>query len=139
VVVALVAASVATFGSAITPSRGGVRATAPRPHNVKLLINGKRWHLDTLNGGDNYIDIRARKLRVEARWQTDARGTGYYVLISTSEPVSKDLARCSSGTSCLVPKRVPIAFNQEMTLTVKVLKRPSDMVAAAFKACLNGI
>ncbi len=118
-----------------------VRSAAPeiiRPHALKLLINGKRWPLESLTGADNYVGIPAGKLRVEARWTSDARGTGYYVKISMGEPLARELVRCTRGTTCVVPTRVPIKVNQEVTFTVKVLKTRGDRVVAGFRACLDG-
>src|ERR1041385_3238551 len=106
-VLALAAASFAALTAAVAPSDGGPLARrAARPHNLKLLINGKRLAITPLtSSADNYVGTPAGKLRVEARWTTDARGTGYYIVISTTEPLLKEWARCSTGTSCLVSKR----------------------------------
>jgi hypothetical protein len=137
---ALPGALVVTIALAVTPSAHpfGSGGEVSRPHALKLLINGKNWPLNTLNGSDDYLPIRAGRLRVQARWRTDARGTGYYVLISSTEPVNRNYARCFTGTSCLVPRRVPISVNQEMTLTVKVLTTNRNRLVAGFKACLIG-
>ncbi len=115
-----------------------VSPSALRPHALKLLLNGKRWPLELLSGPDNYVGIPSGKLRVEARWQTDARGTGYYVQIATGEPLVRELARCSRGTSCVVPKTVPITKSQELTFTVKVVKTRGNKVVAGYRACLDG-
>jgi hypothetical protein len=119
-----------------TPSRGEPLSATARPHAIKLLINGKSWPLDLLTGGDAYDPVRARTLRVEARWTPNARGTGYYVVVSTAEPLAKVLARCTTGTSCLVPKRLSILVGQEMTLNVKVIRASTKKVVTAYKACI---
>jgi hypothetical protein len=142
-VLALVGALSLTLALAITPS-GQSRAaptvspTTLRPHAIKLILNGKRWPLESLTGSDTYLGIRAGKLRVEARWQTNARGTGYYVQIANGVPLGRELVRCSKGTSCVVPNGVLILPNHELTLTVKVLRTRGNKVVAAYKACLDG-
>jgi hypothetical protein len=103
------------------------------------LFNGKRLPITPLMGGtDNYVNIRTGRLRVEARWTTNARGTGYRVQISTTEPQARDYASCSTGTSCLVGIRVPIVVGQEMSWSVKILKTRTNKVVAGFKVCLVG-
>jgi hypothetical protein len=156
---ALVAATFLAVAPAITTSRGeplvagtqrqpGAHVTAGktstvwparlRPHALKLLINGRRWPLTPLNGGDDYSDIRAGRLRVEARWLTDARGTGYHVAVSTTEPFNRVYRRCFTGTSCLVVGKLRIRVNQEMSVTVRVLRTGSNKLVEGFKACLDG-
>lgn len=109
----------------------------PRPRAVKLLINGKRLPITPLEStADDYIDIPAGKLRVEAVWTTDARGTGYQVAISNSQPPVDE--RCSSGTSCLVPAKVPILIGQEMTWVVKILTTRGQKLVTGFRVCLAG-
>ncbi len=115
-----------------------VSPSALRPHALKLLLNGKRWPLEALTGSDTYVGIHSGNLRVEARWQTDARGTGHFVQIGIGEPLVRELARCSRGTSCVVPKRVLILKSQELTLTVRVRTTRGNRVVAAYKACLDG-
>jgi hypothetical protein len=136
----LAAASFVAFAPAVTPVRGepfGVGVD--RPHDLKLLINGKRLAITPLKATtDNYVPIRAGRLRVEARWTTNARGTGYRVQISTTEPQARDYASCSTGTSCLVGIRVPILVGQEMSWSVKILKTRTNGLAAGFKVCLVG-
>ena len=136
---ALVAGAFLTLAPAVTTSLGeplGLRTE--RPHALKVLINGKRWALTPLNGSDTYANIRAARLRVEARWLTDARGTGYYVAISTTEPLKRVYARCFAGTSCLVANKLRIRANQEMSVVVRILKTRSNKLVAGFKVCLNG-
>ena len=73
-----------------------VWAAPPRPHALKLLINGERYKTTPLVGGaDEYVAVPAGKLRVEAKWATDARGTGYQVVIAVGDRV---YATCSAGT-----------------------------------------
>jgi hypothetical protein len=111
-----------------------VWAAPPRPHALKLLVNGKNPPTTPLDG-DDYNDIPAGKLQVEARWTTDARDTGYYLTISIGDRV---YARCSTGTSCLVPAKVAILVDQEISWTVKLLTTRGDKVVTGFKVCLDG-
>jgi len=114
-------------------------AQSTRPHNIKVLINGKRFAIAALVGGaDNYLPINAGRLRVEARWQGNARGSGYYVVISTTEPQRRDYKTCSVGTSCLVSQKAQILAGQEMTWTVRIIKTQGKRLAAGFKVCLVG-
>jgi len=114
-------------------------AASTRPHNIKVLINGKRFAIAALVGGaDNYLPINAGRLRVEARWQGNARGSGYYVVISTTEPQRRDYKTCSAGTSCLVSQKAQILAGQEMTWTVRIIKTQGKRLAAGFKVCLVG-
>jgi hypothetical protein len=110
----------------------------PRPDDFKLLINGKNMPLVPLDGVDDYLDTPVGKLQVEARWTTDTKGTGYYVVVSTGEPEKRDHATCTTGTSCLVPTKVPIEDGQEMTWEVRVMTTRGDKVAAALRVCLVG-
>jgi len=141
--VALLALAGASFGAlapAVAPSQGEPLARgALRPHNLKLLINGKRLAITPLTSNtDNYVGTPAGKLKVQARWTTDARGTGYYVVISTTEPLLKEWARCSTGTSCLVNKRVPLLVSQEMSWSVTIRKARGNALVSGFKVCLAG-
>ena len=125
------------------PSRRAPGCDADGPvdtaHNIKVLINGKRFAIAALVGGaDNYLPINAGRLRVEARWQGNARGSGYYVVISTTEPQRRDYKTCSAGTSCLVSQKAQILAGQEMTWTVRIIKTQGKRLAAGFKVCLVG-
>jgi hypothetical protein len=74
-------------------------------------------------------------MQAEARWATDARGTGYYVTVSIGDRL---YARCSTGTSCPVVKKVPLPVDQEVSWTVKMLTTRGDKVVGGFKVCLAG-
>ena len=84
------------------------------------------------------IDRPEPKVEVEARWTTEASGTGYYVVVSTAEPEKHDYATCRSGTSCLVPTKVPLVPEQTMSWPVTVKTTRGDKVASAFRVCLIG-
>jgi hypothetical protein len=120
---------------AVAPSQAKPQSTSARPHALKMLINGKRWPLEALTT-DKYRPIKAGTLRVEARWLTNARGTGYHVAILLGDTLSRTLVRCKSGTSCVVPGGVKLPVGQEMTLQVKILKTSSNRVVTGYKACL---
>jgi len=122
---------------ATAPSRGETLSTTARPHNVKLFINGNRQPL-LATGADEYKPFRARTLNVEARWTTNARGSGHYVVVTQGEPLGRTLARCTTGTSCKVRTPLPLAVGQEMTLSVKVLKKSNGRIVTTAKACLVG-
>jgi hypothetical protein len=148
--VALAPAVTPSDGALLAPgadSRGtsALRSTAargvtspPRPHGLKLFINGRRYATTPLSGSDNYVDIAPGSLKVVARWLTDARGTGYHVVISTTEPVVRTYASCSTGTSCRVTKPVRIRPNQEMSWEVRIVKTRGNRLVAGFKVCLDG-
>jgi hypothetical protein len=124
--------------TAQSPPVRAVWKAPPRPHDLQILINGKNKPLEPLNGADKYLETPAGKLQVEARWTTPAQGTGYYVVVSTAEPEKRDHAKCSTGTSCVVPKKVALLADQEMSWHVKVLTAKGDKVATAFRVCLVG-
>jgi hypothetical protein len=109
----------------------------PRPRALKLLVNGKPQPITPLaDTTDHYHDIPAGKLDVEAVWTGDASGTGYDVAISNSQPPVDE--RCSTGTSCRVPAKVPILENQEMSWVVKVQTSRGHKLVTGFKVCLKG-
>lgn len=109
-------------------------AAPPRPQAIKLFVNGKTPPTTPLQG-DNYVDFPAGPMQVEAKWTTDARNTGYYVQISVDDKV---YARCAAGTTCRVPKKVPLGANEEISWTLELLTTRGDMVTGGFKVCLNG-
>ena len=115
------------------------RASA-QPHALMLLINGKQLPITLFNGSDHYTAITSGRLRVEARWQGDLRGSGYRVVISTTEPELKTFRTCTAGTSCLVSQLVPIVHKEEMSWTVKVIKVQTHhiTVLGGFMVCLVG-
>src|SRR4029079_18270751 len=111
---------------------------AVRPHNLKLLINGKRWPITALDGVVRYTDIRAGPQQVGARWTGDARNSGYHVAISTTEP-TRVYRRCFTGTSCVLPRRVYVGSGQEMHWVATIVKTRTLTVASGFRVCLTGV
>jgi hypothetical protein len=85
---------------------------------------------------DHYSDFPAGPMQVEVRWTTDARGTGYYIKISDDFGVS---VRCSVGTSCRVPRKVPLAVRQEDSWVLQLMTTQGDKVAGGFKTCVKGV
>jgi hypothetical protein len=112
-------------------------AAATRPMGIKLLFNGRAMPKEPLIGGrEIYREIATGKTKVEARWTNDARG--YQVVISTVSPQAKEYVRCLAGTSCVVPKRVWILPNQEITWSFKLLRASDRKLVQGFKVCLVG-
>jgi hypothetical protein len=109
-------------------------AAPPRPHALKLLVNGKSPPTTPLDGED-YSDMAAGRMQAEARWATDARDTGYYLTISIGDRV---YARCTTGTSCRVPAKPKLGVDQEVSWTVKLLTTQGNKVVTGFKVCLAG-
>ena len=132
--VAAAALCIALVAAAARPDSGDAGTRLVKPNGLMLLINGKRQATTPLNGSDKYVHISPGNLRVEARWTTNARNTGYHVAISTSTRVYR---RCFVGTSCLLPAKVFIGPNQELTWTVKLLKTKTLAVAGGFRVCLS--
>jgi hypothetical protein len=109
-------------------------AGAPRPERIKLVVNGKTPPSVPLTD-DDYSNFAAGPMDVKATWANDAQGTGYYVRISVGNEV---LARCSSGTSCPVSKKLPLGAGAEVSWTVELVTTDGNKVAGGFKTCLEG-
>ena len=91
-----------------------------------------------VGGGDNYHDFATGAMRVEARWTGDVRPAGYYVVISMLEPKERDYVTCSVGTSCVVPAKVPLLVNEEMSWSVRMLTKNGNKLVSGFRVCLTG-
>ena len=113
-------------------------AVSAKPKTLKLLINGKQLPITPFGGPDKYNPITAGKLHVQAKWQGSLTGTGYQVVISTTEPTVRTWRTCKTGTSCLVNSTVPIANGEEMSWTVRMMKKKTHFVqvVAGFMVCL---
>jgi hypothetical protein len=113
-------------------------AVSTKPHAVKLLINGKRLPITPFAGPDRYNPIAASTLRVKAIWKGSLTGSGYKVQITTTEPTVRTWRTCSTGTSCLVPKQVPILNGEQMSWTVRLMiSKPHFIkVVGGFMVCL---
>lgn len=130
---------VAALGAAVAiaaPAHSA--AVSTRPHALKMLINGKRLPITPFNGPDLYNPITASKVRAAAKWTGSLTGTGYKVVISTTEPTVHTWRTCSTGTSCVVKKALPIANGEEMSWTVRMMKvKPHlHVIIAGFMVCL---
>ena len=110
------------------------------PHALRLLINGKQQPIIPSGAPDHYIPVSAGKLRVQARWQGNLQGTGYRVVIATTEPTQRTYRTCTSGTSCRVPNLLSLRHGQEWSWAVTILKvRPHLVrIVSGFKLCLIG-
>jgi hypothetical protein len=112
--------------------------TAAAPHALKLLINGKQLPITPFAGPDHYNAVNFSKLKVVARWKGSLTGSGYKVQISTTEPTVRTWRTCSTGTSCALPKRVPILNGEQMSWIVRVEKTRHHFVkiVGGFMVCL---
>ena len=110
----------------------------PRPHDFELLVNGEPQKLVPLIESDDYMPIPVGKLQAEGRWTTDARGTGYDVVLATTQPTNKTHATCRTGTSCPAPAAVPLGVDQEMTWELRLVTVKGDRVVGGAKICLVG-
>ena len=133
--VATVCASALIAAPVAAPAHSAISA---KPHALKLLINGKRLPITSFSGPDRYSPIKPGLLRVKARWQGSLTGTGYKVVISTIKPTVTTYRTCSTGTTCLVRKRVPIRNGEEMSWVVRVMKIKYHYVKvlSGFMVCL---
>ena len=128
----------AAFCACVAVAAPASGTVAAKPHALKLLINGKQLPITPFAGPDRYNPIKASKLRVEARWQGSLTNTGYKVVITTTEPHTRTWRTCSTGTSCLVGKQVPILNGEEMSWTVRIMKVKPHLtqILAGFMVCL---
>jgi hypothetical protein len=110
-------------------------SSPPRPRAIKLFVNGKTPRTVSLSE-DNYGPFPSGPMQVEAKWLTDASGTGYYVTISIANEI---YASCSSGTTCSVPKQVTLPPGTEVSWTVQLMTKKGNKVAGGFKVCLKGL
>jgi hypothetical protein len=113
-------------------------AAAATPTALKLLINGKQLPITPFSGPDKYNRITASKLHVQATWKTSLTGTGYRIVITTTEPTVRTWRTCTTGTSCVVPQTVPMLKGEEMSWTVRLMKvKPHQItILAGFMVCL---
>jgi hypothetical protein len=112
-------------------------APPPRPRDIVLLINGKKLPITALGDEtDEYHKIPVAPQQVKALWKTDAGGTGYQVAISHGEATPDQT--CSTGTSCIVPKKVPIGAGEEMEWQLELLTAKGKKLVSGFKVCVQG-
>jgi hypothetical protein len=105
---------------------------------VQLLVNGKvRPLTEMFHVTDDYVPIAPGALDVVAHWKRRPRTPGYSVRISTTEPVKREYARCTTGTTCRVRKTLSIRRDQELSLLVS-FHRPDGSLIDGFQYCLVG-
>jgi hypothetical protein len=124
--------------SAVLHATPAHSAATAQPHSLKLLINGKQLPITPFTGPDHYNAITASKLRVQAKWQGSLTGSGYKIVISTTEPTLKTWKSCSTGTSCLVAGQVPILNREQMSWTIRLMisKYHFIKILSGFMVCL---
>jgi hypothetical protein len=124
--------------SIAAPARSAAVSTKPRA--LKLLINGKQRPITLFGSQDHYTPIKAKKLRVVARWKGSLTGSGYRIQITTSDPVTRTWRLCTTGTSCSVRQQPTILKNQQYSWLVRVVrgKRPRVTIVNGFMVCLIG-
>ena len=110
-------------------------AAPPHPQSITLSVNGKTPPSVPLSA-DHYSEFPAGPMQVQANWQGDATGTGYYVTIAIDDKV---YAKCSTGTSCSVPGKIPLPAGQEVSWVVQLNTTQGNKVAGGFKTCLKGV
>jgi hypothetical protein len=129
----------ATLGASVwLAAPAGSATVSTQPHSLRLLINGKQLPITPFSGPDRYNPVKSSKLRVEATWKSSLTGSGYRVVITTTEPTVRTWRTCTTGTSCLVPQQVPMLKGEEMSWTVRVMKVKPHFVKiiGGFMVCL---
>jgi hypothetical protein len=129
---------VASLGASAWLAAPAGSAVSAKPHGLTLLINGKKLPITPFSGPDRYTPIKASTLRVKALWQGSLAGTGYKVVISTTEPGVRTYRTCSTGTTCVVPRLVAIHNHEEMSWVVKIMKVRGHItqILSGFMVCL---
>jgi hypothetical protein len=124
--------------SALLATSAHSAPVSAKPHALKLLINGKQLPVTSFGGPDRYNPIKSSKLSVTARWKGSLSGTGYKVQIQSTEPTVRNWRTCSTGTSCVVKQKVPLANGEQMSWTVRLLiKKPHFVkLLSGFMVCL---
>jgi hypothetical protein len=115
----------------------GAGGASTRPHALKLYVNGQYVQLVPIVGGsDDYAQLHATTMYVQAKWLGDAAGSGYFVRLSTDEPKTRVYAICATGTTCQTPKPVPLGIDLETSWHVEVVSAKTKKVVAGYKYCL---
>jgi hypothetical protein len=110
-------------------------AAPPHPESITLSVNGKTPPSVPLSA-DHYSEFASGPMQVQANWKGDAAGTGYYVTIGIDDKV---YAKCSTGTSCTVPKKIPLPVGEETSWVVQLNTTKGNKVTGGFKTCLKGV
>jgi hypothetical protein len=115
----------------------GAGGASTRPHALRLYVNGQYVQIVPIVGGsDDYAQLHAKTMLLEARWVGDAGGSGYYVRLSTDEPKTKVYATCTSGTSCKTPSPVPLGIDLETSWYIQIISTKGNKVVSGYKYCL---
>ena len=125
---------------ALTPSAGfsATGATAARPTNLKIVINGRTLtNAQSAAGADSYLKVRAGRLTVGARWRGNVQGSGYTILISDSS--SADKRRCRTGTTCTVAASKGLRKAQEMEWSIQTIRTSTGVMVSQMIICLAGV
>lgn len=133
-------ALVSTALVGLTPAAGvgATTAAAAKPTNLKIVINGHTLTAaQTAAGADTYLNVRAGRLTVGARWIGKVQGSGYYVLIVDSG--STDKRRCRVGTTCTVVSSKGIRKTQEMNWSIQIIRSSTGVLASQKIICLAGV
>jgi len=126
--------------AALAPASGvgATRASAAKPTNLRIVINGTTLSAaQTRTGSDEYLSVRAGRLTVGARWTGNVRGSGYYILIADSG--STDKRRCRTGTTCTVVSTKGVKKAQEMTWSIQVIRSSTGVMVSQKVVCLAGV
>lgn len=136
-IVLLALAGTALAGLTPTAGVGATGATAAKPTNLKIVINGRALtNAQSTQGADEYLGVRTGKLTVGARWTGNVKGSGYYVLIIDSN--SADKRRCRIGTTCTVVASKGIRKAQEMNWSIQIIRTSTGVMASQKIICLVG-
>ena len=128
---------------ALTPTAGigasgATDATAAKPKNLKIVINGRTLTSAQSNqGADTYLNVRAGRLTVGASWTGNVAGSGYYILVADSNSATK--RRCRVGTTCTVVASKGIRKAQEMNWSIQIIRSSTGVMAGQKVICLIGV
>ena len=109
-----------------------------RPHAPPLYVNGKHVPIVPIVGGsDDYAQLHAKTMLVEARWAGDAHGSGYLraPLDRRAEREGlRDLRRRHELQRSRTP--VPLGIDIETSWYVQIVSTKGHKVVAGYKYCL---
>jgi hypothetical protein len=111
------------LGAALLPAApsGTAAGVAAKPSNFRVFVNGRMLtNAQLATAGDTYIPAKAGRLTVAVRWTTNLRGTNHQVRIVDVR--SKNVRRCTSGTSCSLTTSKPLAVGDETSWSIQILR-----------------
>ncbi len=131
-------ASLAAAALAIAASPGDATTADTKPRRLVLMFNGKKVPLQPIVGGeDEYAPFRGSTMVVSAKWTGSATGSGYFVRISTREPIVKTYASCFRGTSCRVPGVIHLPARIYSSWHIEVVTTKGQKVVAGYQYCFQ--